>query len=180
MIVPFRQHTISGCASYTLANLFNDERYLRGVQDLKVGERTVDMNRKLEKYHPEYYIGELFVTSSTFTKQHNRLIDPLAFMYDPEETTAEQVETWARPLPIIFKRPTGMCHCILALHNLKDDLIYVFDSQHYEREIMDKFAFIENYHIIEVLSFGLWDHPKPENSMYCIKQHWPHLFEPGE
>src|SRR4051812_43508486 len=77
--VPYKQNTISGCASYSLANLWDDPRFIEDVDSLQYGECLADMNVKMTKYMPTVFISTIFCTNSKFTENHNRLFDPLCF-----------------------------------------------------------------------------------------------------
>lgn len=178
--IPFRQSTMSGCGSLSLANLFNDKRFIEGIEDLKVGERTVDLNRKMDKYFPAGYIDTLYSTCSGFTMQANRLIDPIIFGIEWEQCEPEQKEGWAKPHLVVIKRTPIRCHCILVVQNLKDSLLYVVDSL---KEYIEKYTiedFLKWYHVLVVEVFGLWEMENPENTMFIIKEHYPHLFNEGE
>jgi hypothetical protein len=177
MKVKFKQDTLSGCGSYSLANLFNDERFLEGIKDLKVGERMVDLNKKMDKFFPEGYIDTLFLTQSQFTQQPSRLADPLVFEMKWEDVKDWQKEIWARPFLVTFKRTKDKCHCILVILNLKNNLLYVVDSLKEDIQKFEVQNFINQYHIISVENFGLWDMERPEDSMFIYKNHFPHLFE---
>jgi hypothetical protein len=179
MKVPFQQNTISGCGSYSLANLFNDERFLEGVNDLKVGETAAGLNKKMERYHPNAYLTTIFQTSTHFKLQENKLIDPVLFGIEWDKVKAKEKETWARPLLVTFKRTAERFHCVLVIHNLKDNLLYLVDSL--TDEIL-KYAiedFIELFHIISVEQFAMWD-TDPELTMFIIKPAFYHLFEETE
>jgi hypothetical protein len=177
--VPFIQTRKAGCASYSLANLFNDRRFLEGTEDLERGEWVRDLALKMMKFKPELMIDTIFCTSSHFTKQANRLIDPLLFdiLWDTVDEVAKEEQ--ARPLLVTFMRPSGICHCILVVHNLKDNLLYVFDSRIDHAHRFEIGEFISLYHILQIEHFVLTE-GKDEHGIFLHKSYFRHLFQLGE
>jgi hypothetical protein len=180
MKIQFQQKTISGCGSYSLANLYNDDRFLEGVKDLRVGETVVGLNKKMEKYQPNAYITTIFQTSTHFTRQADKLIDPVLFGIEWEKVGRVEKETWARPLLVTYKRTIERFHCVLVIQNLKDNLLYLFDSLQEEVIKYTIDDFITLYNINSVEQFAMWEMEHPEHSMFIIKSAFKHLFEEGQ
>lgn len=178
MIIPFHQNTFSGCASYCLANLFNDKRYIEGIADLKKGEGIADINRKLSIIYPEIFMDYLFVTNSKLKIHPNRLIETLVLEPIWETITSEDKERAARPYFISVKQ--ARTHNVLVIHNLKDNLYYIFDSLLKERFLLTAEELLYYYHILAVEQLFFWDQPDDKNNLFIYKEGFPHLFNPGE
>src|ERR1044071_2573493 len=133
MKIPYQQNTKSGCGSYTLANFFNDESYIAHVHDLEAGEGTYELNETLRGKGQELFLDSIFITHSQCQIQQNRLHDPMIFETVMEKVSDDERLHWARPFFVTIK---GLVrnHYVLALHNLKDQMIYLFDSLRQQRE----------------------------------------------
>lgn len=178
MKIPFHQNTFSGCASYCLANLFNDKKYIEGVDLLKYGEGVPDINRKLSVIYPEIYLDYLFVTNSKLKIHPDRLIETLVLEPIWEAITEEDKQRAAVPYMIAVKQTRT--HSVLVLHNLKDNLYYIFDSLLKERFILTAKEVLLHYHILTVERLFFWDMPEDKNALIIYKEGFPQLFNPGE
>lgn len=178
MKIPFYQDTFSGCASYCLANLFNDKRYIEGIEKLKCGEGVANINRKLAVIYPEIYLDYLFITNSKLKIHPNILIETLVLEPIWEDLTNDAKERMARPYFISVKQ--ARTHSVLVIHNLKDNLYYVFDSLIKERFVMTAEDLLFYYHILTVEQLFFWDQPEDKNNVSIYKEGFPHLFKPGE
>lgn len=175
--IKHQQNTVSGCASYSVANLFDDTRFIEDVAGLKFGETTADINRKLQQFMPEVYLTTIFCTNSQFTRNHNRLLDPMAFDMKWETVPEEEMATQARPLLVSFYRPnSGMVHCILVLQEFSTKIMHVVDPMDHHIKEMTIDELLHTYHIVEVCVFGLWDDPTRLQSVCVKKQFLNHLF----
>lgn len=144
---------MSGCASYSLANLFDDDRFLEGVPELTVGEGTYHLNKKLAKYEYDLTIGTVFCTQTSFKNTSNRLMDESIFELNWYTLSEEQLENWLLPMLVSIKRTAERNHCILVLLNLKTRNLHVFDSLQEDVLITTPYLFLKSHHIIEVDMF---------------------------
>lgn len=178
MQILFRQNTKSGCGSYCLANLFNDKSFLDDVPELQVGEFVAKLNRKLDKYQPDFYMTGLFLTNSQFPLQHNKLLDEEFFGLIKEVMTDEEKTTF-RPFFLSIKGAIRF-HYILACQRMDDGMIYVFDSLKEDRQIFTAKELIENYFIVQVDTLGNWNFEDPDMVLLLKKSFFPHLFTENE
>jgi hypothetical protein len=175
-IVPFQQTTVSGCASHSLANFFYDKRYIKGIDKLVVGESTTCLNRKLQKLKADILLDTIFCTQSIFTKQANRLKDPVLFDMKWNEMPDDHKRNWAKPYLVVFRQSGGMNHCILVFHDFLMKHLVVVDSVQSYIEAYKIEEFINKFHIIEVLHFTLVSDRNPENCVYVEKKQFTHIF----
>lgn len=176
--VPFIQRTKSGCGSYSLANLFNDERFIKGVEDLHHGEGVADMNKKLSKIEPDFYIDVLYQTCYEFDEKTNKLTDSIALKVKYEEMTEEMKCDFARPFFFTVKR--SLYHCILVIHNFKNDLYYVVDSldSHVLQFTLEEL--MKRYHIIAVELLCNWNMNGSDRSIFINKNRLNHIIPADE
>lgn len=176
--VPFRQTTKSGCGSHSIANLLNDERFLEGCEDLKYGEGVSDLNKKLQSLTPEFFIDVVFSSPSEMKAQPNKLIDKLVFEVLWDRLTEDHKANYARPFLLTVK---GIrFHCILVLHNLKNDLYYVVDSLRQDIRIMVIEELVSSYHITVVSYVCSWKMEEEDKSVFFHKDYLTHIIPAGE
>lgn len=177
MKVPFQQTTKSGCGSYSLANLFNNNVFINDVDKLEVGETTARLNEKIKSLGDIYcWLETLFCTQTHLTKHPTRLLDSTLFDIHWEKVSGYEKEAFAKPYFATIKRTDTINHCILFLQVYKTNQLHVVDSLEEQIKIFTIDEFINEYYILEVLHFGLVKE-KPNECMVIIKNAFPHLFE---
>lgn len=177
--VPFRQVTKSGCGSHSIANLFNDDRLIKGVEELTFGEGVPDLNKKLKEHREHIYVDVLFQTCYEFEGPSNRLTDPLVFKVKMNELSDEYREKYARPFLISVKK--CLLHCILVLHNFKNDRYYIVDSVESNIEVVTLDELMAKYHIVSVEVICSWQiTDAADRSIFIRKEHFTHLIPSGE
>lgn len=177
--VPFRQHTYAGCVSLSLANIFNNRKFTFGIEDLKVGERLVDANKKLAEFEPYCYLEPVFYTNHMAA--YGRLTDP--WMLEQRINTQERIITaeFARPLLVTvvkqpdMDKPFVRYHSFAVFQDMADNMFYVIDSLNVHIRRMLSTQLIAQYHIVGIDGFGLWDNPNPSNVMFLRKETLTHI-----
>lgn len=179
MKIPHRQTTLSGCAYFCLANLLDDKRYIHDVEGLTRGQGSFVTNERLREYYPPWYIETIFCVSEELGMVLN---DPRLFGIKWDQIPAEQKEFFAIPYLITIKRTQDKNHAILALQNMKDGWMYVFDSMKAERTESDLEAFVQGYRILQVESFHSFQIEEDLRDLPIAidKRQFRHLFEEGE
>lgn len=175
MKVPFKQETKSGCGYYCLANLLNDERYLRDVADLERGQGVAQLNRRLAEYDKELFLETVFAAPSEMKSQPAKLIDPLVFMIIWDKLLPEHKEDFIRPFIISVRMLTGRFHAILVLHDFKLDQYHVVDSLCQEVKTMSLGRLMSDYWITTVEYFCRWDIDNEDPSILINKSVLNHL-----
>ena len=180
MEVKYRQQQVWGCGSFSLANLFDDHRF---VEELPIehGERTPDLNRKMAKFQRAIFIDNIFLTNMHL-KTGTRLTygNRSLLMINRQGLTKEMKETLCVPYMAAFARNATGSHNVLVLHNLKDNKYYMVDScvSHVLKfELKD---LIQLYHIVAVSVFRYWKHPDIGNMLLAPKSELPHIFTPED
>lgn len=176
MQVPFLQNTKSGCGSYSLANLFNNIKFIEGIENQSRGENVADLNKQLSTIYSDLYIEPYFHTN-THLKHYPRLTDIALFDLYWDKVTEENKKNQARPFLFTIKSKSEKFHCILVVHNLEDNLFYIVDSLAPEIIKMPIQELINQYYIVAVNIFCLWDAPDEERDIFIFKKHFSHLFE---
>ncbi len=172
--VPFRQNTGSGCGSFCLANLFNDKRFLSGVEDMVTGESVAMLNKKMELYVPELYIDTLYATCSSFLAPANQLTDNSIFgIWWSDECFKDECD-WLMPMLVTIKRFEGLFHSVLALHELKTDKIFLIDSLRGFVEEYDIENFLDLFFITAINRFVSWQH-SPDQPVFIERKHYSHI-----
>lgn len=178
MQVKFRQTTRNGCASLSIANIFDDDRFAVGLEDCK-GERVADLNKKLmDLGHGEIFIDILFLTHSVF-RSGNQLQashDSL-FHYSNRVLTKEARKTAVVPYLITLANSRGRNpHMVAAVHNISDRMFHIIDSTKDKILVISVPDMIKRFHIVSVAVFRIWDHPEPGNFVSMDKKDLPHIF----
>lgn len=177
MKVPFTQNTKSGCGSYCLANLFNDESFIKGVENLEFGEGVAILNKKLQQLEPAIYLECVYASPSEMVLQSNKLVDPLVFQMIWHKVSAEHKNNFARPFLISVKMISGRFHAILVLHDLKTDLYYLVDSLVSEIQAMGLNQLMQFYQIHSVEYFCSWEISAEDQSILINKSVLNHLIK---
>lgn len=175
--VPFVQTGPSGCVSYSVANFFNDNRFIQET-DYPKGEISASINKKMQLYKEDLFIETMYATNSYLSKSPNRLTDSGLFDMLWDKIPPEEKERQAVPYLFAFMRPSGKAHCILVVHNLKDNLFYVYDSIEGVRMVFEIEYFLQCYHVLTVEYFGPWT--DVSDKIHILKPAFPHLFNHGE
>lgn len=175
MKIPFKQNTKSGCGSYCLANLFNDSRYLHGVEEMEFGEGVAQLNKKLAFCNPEIYLEAVYNSPSEMVKQSNKLIDPLVFMMIWAKVDPIHKENYCRPFIISVKMASGRFHAILLLHDLKNNVYHIVDSLCDIVQIVDLDGLMGLYSIHAVEYFCSWNINEDDKSVLIKKDFINHL-----
>lgn len=128
MQIPFRQNTPSGCGYYCLANFFNNASYIEGVESLTKGQHDEDLNERMRKYDPDFYLSSIFVTQLSFTKQSNRLVDDMVFGMQYDKMDDDIRKNYLRPFIVTVKNIVHF-HSVLLVHDFQDHAFYLFDSK---------------------------------------------------
>ena len=176
--IPFIQSTKNGCGSISLANIFNDERYLPDYKDPKE-ERFVDLNRKLMRHDPHIYVEPVYLTCGEL-EVGNRLLAPAVLDLNWAEMEPEMKETQCMPLLLTIRHKSGLYHAIGIVINFKNKMFYVLDSLQIYVQRLTVNELISNYHIVSVSRFGLWTNDDPANNVVIHKDGMTHIFEDGE
>lgn len=183
MKIPHRQTTLSGCAYFCLSNLFDDARFTHDVETLTRGQGSFVTNERLREFYPQMYIETQFCLPKKLKDFPDRLTDDGFFNINWSKTTELSKEFLATPYLITIDRPDPLPpHAILAMHNWKDNWMYVFDSMVENRTYCDLEAFVAGYSIQQVESFHSLE-LEPEIRDYpCAidKRQFRHLFMEGE
>jgi len=178
--IKYRQQQWWGCGSFSLANLFDDHRFL---EDLPTGhgERTPDLNRKMAKFQRALFIDNIFLTNFNL-KEGSRLswANRELLMTPRQGLTKEMKEVLCVPYMVAFSRANGGAHNILVLHNLKDNLYYLVDSCKPEVERMTIRQMISKLPIVAVAVFRYWKHEDIGNMLFAPKSELAHIFTPED
>jgi len=160
-----RQETKYGCGSYTLANLFNDKRFIQQLPTC--GERVADLNRKMAKYKRSIFVNPIYVTCNSFP-YGNRLLPDLAnHMFE-----IEPPEGLIKPMVITFARPNGNLHSVGLLQ--QNDMGYIVDSCETEVETGRMIFFVHKLNIVHVNIFTAWE-GNPSNEIMMPKEYFSHI-----
>lgn len=149
MKVPFRQTTPYGCGHYTLANLFNDERFLGFVTPYAPSD-TYQMSRLTEDLYG-MWLRTIFCVNTSLPIQ-NRFIDVDLFDMNFQNLDYDFRRTHFRPFLMTIKGNV-LFHLILVCHNLINDMFYVVDSLNEDIKVMKKEEFVYLYYVVEVFVF---------------------------
>lgn len=180
-VVPFQQSTPAGCVSLSLANIFNNARFIEGIENLKRGERCIDANLKLMKFEPYCYLEPVFVTNHLAA--YPRLLDPLIIEHKIRAEEPNITEEHMMPFIMsIFKpaddrMPFDRYHSVAVFQDMGSEFYYVVDSLQIRVKKMYVTQLIAYHHIISIESFGMWEHPDPSNTMFIHKSALTHIFK---
>lgn len=177
--VPFKQTTKSGCGSITIANLFNEPRFMEGIESLECGESIYMLNKKLAGITDGFYIDVLMCTPIGLEIQ-NRVLEEKVFTIKTEEAGADILEHFFRAYFVVIKNPY-LSHAILVLQNFKNGKYYVVDGRADKIVPISLTTLINNYHITLVATFNHDSEPVADKQeVFFDKRHATHLFNPGE
>lgn len=177
MKIKYQQKTKGGCGLYCLANFFDNEVFLHYKDHLDRGHNTHEINVFLQKHEPEWYLETVFQTSYEFTKQANRLLDDYLFGLKQDQIDDFTRENCAAAKLVSFKRTPEKDHYILAIQNIKDNRIYVFNPLLENRIDHSIQEFIDLYHILSVEYLCVSTH---QDWTVINKSAFRHLFAEGE
>lgn len=175
--VKYRQYTKFGCGSFTLANIFDDHRFVLDIPAAQ-GERVADLNRKMNKYHRALVIVPMFFTSP-FLKSANRLRDPAIFGYEGE-IPDEYRETMARPLLLTFAKHNKELHTVALIHNLRNGFYYLVDSGTENVYVASIEDILKGYNVVQLSQFSIWACEDRANFLMLPKEQLRHIIPEGE
>lgn len=175
--VKYRQHSKFGCGSYSLANLFDNPDFIEIIPE-KNGERIADLNRKMDEYEPALFVNTMYMTN-IHLPQRNKLImsQKDLFSYNDDSIYEEEKKTLARPFLMVFARGNNQLHTVGLVHDLKTKKYYLVDSC--EVDVLD-FTLIQlmnNYRIVTLAQFTLWNCEDPANFLMLHRDDFAHIFK---
>jgi hypothetical protein len=139
-----------GCSIYTLANLFNEPKFLDYIVEDQ-GGFVEYMNRAVRELFPGYWLSALFVTRS-YNEVQNRFYDVNALRIDTENITEKVKQNGFRAFIMSVKYPF-VHHAILVVHCFKDGLLYVFNSLREQSEVYSMEEFVLKFWVCEIYEF---------------------------
>jgi hypothetical protein len=154
MEVPFLQTKIYGCGFYSLANLFNEEKFLEFIVP-NWGSSTECLNRALRSMAdreilPYFWVNTLFCVNSSLPVQ-NRFLD--SALFDVDEKSIEEFKDNPNFRAYLLTVKGALFHQIAVVQNYHKDIFYVFDSLHKEVKELSRAELIFQYWIVEILKF---------------------------
>lgn len=165
--VPFKQTKPYGCGHYSLANLYNEEKYLDEIVAGR-GEKLYHLSESLAKYESHMTIESYFLCNSQI-KIQNRFIDKSLFAF---ADLKEEAKNMCRPFLFTVVGST-LNHCILVLHDMWNDDFYVVDSLHDYVQVYKADELLEAYYVVGVSTFLFKDNP--DECLIFFKQYLTHI-----
>lgn len=177
MQVKFRQTTRNGCASLSIANLFDDHRFTVNLEGLP-GERIGDLNKKMIDNGMDFFVDCLFLTHKVFrTGNRLQLHHDVIFRYQKKGMTKHMRQNYAVPYLITVANGKGRIpHMVGVYHNLSDGLFHWIDSTKPEIMIFTFRELVARFHIMAVSVFRIWDNPDQSNFLLMDKKELGHIF----
>ena len=148
---PFKQTKPFGCEHYTLANFFNDERYLKDIIPNAASYHFM-LYESLQKYNPEIFLDSTFLSNRSFDwmpeqMQCNKIFEFLNYDKEVMENLC------AAYFMVIKRNAASLFHAVLVIRPLNEDYVYMVDSM---RDYIIKIkteVFYLDYDVIEVCNF---------------------------
>lgn len=170
--VKYRQTTMFGCGSFSLANIFDDHRFV--VELPTQGERPVDLARKLNKYQRRVYLYDIFRTNQHLLAG-NCLMQCQSEIFGYGDAAPDPDA--CRPLVLTFARPNGNLHSVAAVHRVLDDHFYVVDSCVPWVARFTVAGLIAYFKIVAIQQFGLHSCQDPANLLLMPSANFSHIFD---
>lgn len=180
MQIKYQQTTRTGCGSYALANLFNDERYIQDLPDDY--QRIYDLQRLLDANGAGMFIDPLFITSPHFTLGSWLMPMNSGLFAAPEGYAQEDLVHMCKPYLLTIAHQTKRTlHMVGLVHHMGTGAFYFIDSGRAE---VKKYTIVsdilQEMQVVGVHQFGIQGDDNPGSFAMIDKSFFAHILGPGE
>jgi len=176
--IKYRQRTKTGCGSFTLANIFDDHRFVLDIP--KEYENFAGLNKKMqdkvfEKQYKNLYVDPRFITCYYFKNGNKMTVRQMDEFFTAQRLDVKDA-TAVIPYLITINRRNGTNHMLALLNDLSENIFYAVDSGTDYVQRLSLTDLSERYAISAICVLASWGEGSQPNILFGSKKMFDHIY----